>query len=559
MLMSRFLKRCTPIFCGLLTSAAVAAQNPLAGRQPLPVLRSASEALHIVADGRPQPGAWLVNPAVRPDIYETAARHVVFCSPTDTLEFRLEKGETRDFVVLTAAGDSAFTRIVAVSANPLEEPSEQMLSLAPSGRLSREQAAFDIDALVYTLSEVHPDLFAMCRQADFFRAVQEAKAALPDSLTPVELFRRAAPLVTMLGDGHTMLRFPYASYFTQERRRLPMNVEVVSAERLQVGRCIDGAIPAGSEILAINGHSAAEMLQAMMPYASGERDFFRIERIKYDFPALFEMFYAADNYEVAYRTDTLGGDTLRLSLPALTYGEIMRRMPTKRLLPPDTDPYSFRILKEEGAAVVDFRRCDDPQGMQQFADSLFATLRREGIRNLIVDVRQNGGGNSQVGDVLLRYLAARPFTQFARALMRVTPTTRRLLGDPSLVPGWSFSENADTSRFIRPLTAEEGHFDGRVYLLTSHQTFSSAGSFAWAFKEFGAGTVVGEEAGGMGVSFGDLVPYTLPVSRLFCTISYKRFWQYGADEEDIHGALPDYVVASQEALEKALQLIRENR
>ena len=389
--------------------------------------------------------------------------------------------------------------------------------------------------------------------------MQEAKAALPDSLTPVELFRRAAPLVTMLGDGHTMLRFPYESYFTQERLRLPMNVEVVSAGRLQVGRCIDGGIPAGSEILAINGHSAAEMLQAMMPYASGERDFFRLERIKYDFPALFEMFYAADNYEVAYRTGTSGGDTLRHLLPALTYGEIMKRMPTKRLLPPDTDPYSFRILKEEGAAVVDFRRCDDPQGMQQFADSLFATLRREGIRNLIVDVRQNGGGNSQVGDVLLRYLAARPFTQFARALTRVTPTTRRLLGDLSLVPGWSFSENADTSRFIRPLTAEEGHFDGRVYLLTSHQTFSSAGSFAWAFKEFGAGTVVGEEAGGMGVSFGDFVRYTLPDSRLACTISHKRFWHYGADEEDIHGALPDYAVASQEALEKALQLIRENR
>lgn len=557
--MDTFTRHYVPALCSLLLGAAALAQEPASGRQPLPVLRTPGEALHIVADGRLQPGAWLVNPAARPDIYETPARHVLFFSPTDTLEFRLEKGQTRDFVVLTPAGDSAFTRIVAVSDNPLEEPSEQILSLAPSGRLSREQAAFDIDALVYTLSEVHPDLFAMCRQADFFRAVQEAKAALPDSLTPVELFRRAAPLVTMLGDGHTMLRFPYASYFTQERRRLPMNVEVVSAERLQVGRSIDGAIPAGSEILAINGHSAAEMLQAMMPYASGERDFFRLERIKYDFPALFEMFYAADNYEVAYRTDTLGGDTLRLSLPALTYGEIMKRMPTKRLLPPDTDPYSFRILKEEGAAVVDFRSCDDPQGMQQFADSLFATLRREGIRNLIVDVRQNGGGNSQVGDVLLRYLAARPFTQFARALMRVTPTTRRLLGDPSLVPGWSFSENADTSRFIRPLTAEEGHFGGRAYLLTSHRTFSAAAAFAWAFKAFGAGTVVGEEAGGMGVSFGDFVRYTLPASRLTCTISHKRFWHYGADEEDIHGVLPDYPVPQQDALQKAMELIKEEQ
>ena len=99
--------------------------------------------------------------------------------------------------------------------------------MAPSGKLTREQAAFDIDALVYTLGEVHPDLFATCRQADFFRAVNRAKATLPDSLTDVELFRRAAPLVTMIGDGHTMLRFPYNSYFTPSRLRLPMGVEVV--------------------------------------------------------------------------------------------------------------------------------------------------------------------------------------------------------------------------------------------------------------------------------------------------------------------------------------------
>ena len=81
-----------------------------------------------------------------------------------------------------------------------------------------------------------------------------------------------------------------------------------------------------------------------------------------------------------------------------------------------------------------------------------------------------------------------------------------------------------------------------VYLLISHHTFSSAGSFAWAFKEFGMGTVIGEESGGMNVSFGDIIYYKLPVSGLSCTISFKRFWQYGADEKEIHGTLPDYAV-----------------
>ena len=38
--------------------------------------------------------------------------------------------------------------------------------------------------------------------------------------------------------------------------------------------------------------------------------------------------------------------------------------------------------------------------MKMFADSMFVTLREKGIKNLIIDLRNNGGGNSMVGDVL---------------------------------------------------------------------------------------------------------------------------------------------------------------
>ena len=71
------------------------------------------------------------------------------------------------------------------------------------------------------------------------------------------------------------------------------------------------------------------------------------------------------------------------------------------------------------------------------------------------------------------------------------------------------------------------------------------------------GTVIGEETGGMSVSFGDVLLYRLPVSRLACTISWKRFWLYGADENDIHGTLPDYAVPQEKALGKAFELIAD--
>ena len=550
-----FSRKWAVFFCSL-SAVSLYAQKEKESKS-LPILRAESNVVHIQADGKLQPGAWIVSPSVRPDVYKTTARHVVFFCGTDSLAFSVEKGAVRDFVILTGQGDSAFTRIVGVSANPLEDPSEEMLRLASDGKLSRKQAAFDIDALAYTLGEVHPDLFSVCRQTDWFGAIHRVKAALPDSMTPVELFRRVAPLVSMLGDGHTMLRIPYNEVFTADRLRLPMIVGVTTDGRLLSKGCVDGAVPFDAQILSVNGRSATEMLTAMRPYVSGERDFFVLSRLNADFMALFEMLYESDHYVVEYRSGT-DGTVHRVTLEPSTFAEIENRIqrPDRETVKKDglSEPYTFRILKDKGVAVMDFRSFDNPERMQAFADSMLTVLQNDNIKRLIIDVRQNGGGNSRVGDVLLRYLSPQPFVQMQKALVRVTPVTQRLLNSTNTAPGWYWHEVPD-SGFLEPYTTGQRHFDGETMLLTSHYTFSAAASFAWAFKAFGVGKVVGEETGGMGVSFGDFVRYSLPVSKLLCTISVKRFWHYGADERNIHGALPDYAVPSDEALDKALDVL----
>ena len=544
------------LLCAALLPQDIHAQNTCQTKF-LPVLHAYTDTVSYMEDGRTFQGYWIVEHEKHPDVKETTANHITFFNSNDTLEFTVKQGDINDFIIINSSGDSALTRIVGVSANILGNPPSWITEVMPSGKLTREQAAFDIDALAYTLSEVHPDMFAVCRQADFLSAVARVKQSLPDSLTAVELFRRAAPLVTMIGDGHTSMYFPYNTYFTPERKRLPMRVEVTADGRLTALSSVGGTVPDGAEIVSINGHATADMIKAMLRYESGERDFFRMARLNNDFHALFGMMHEADEYDVAYRTSE-DGRTLHAMMKAATYDEMKRLTPEKGNEKTPA-PYSFKILKDKNTAVMDFRSFENPEAMAAFADSMFTAISRKGIHNLIIDIRQNGGGNSAVGDVLLRYISSKPFIQMAAAMTRITPTTQRLMGNRTMLTGIYFFESGDSAGFIKPLTAEEGRFKGRVYLLTSHKTFSSASSFSWAFKEFGMGTVVGEETGGMSVAFGDILPYRLPVSKLPCTISYKRFWLPGGDENDIHGTLPDYEVKQQDALDKALQLISEKR
>lgn len=450
---------------------------------------------------------------------------------------------------------SVFGPAAAQTDNPLEDTPASLLRRAESGLLSREQARHDLDALVYTLSEVHPDMFHALSQDRFFKAVEQAATSLPDSLTTLELYRRAAPLVAMLGDGHTNLHFPFNDVFTETLRRLPLAVSVMPDYTLRVRYCIDNLIPAGAEVLSVGGVPAREMLERMTAFEAGERDFFRLERVNGDFAALFQMLYAADAYDVAYRAD--GERTVRqVRLEATTTEEIRKR--TTRPQQAAGADYSYSILPGGDVAVMDFRRFADAARMEAFADSMFTDLRAKGIRRLVIDIRENGGGNSAVGDALLRYLSPRPFAQMSKVVARVTPTTLRLTELADATPGWYYYDGEESS-LIQPRTPEEGHYDGEVYLLTSHHTFSSAASFAWAFKQFGMGTVVGEETGGMNVCFGDVVSYRLPVSGLTCSISYKRFYQYGADDTDIHGTLPDVAASSAEALDTAVRMARSER
>lgn len=511
----------------------------------------------LIIDGHPIAGGWHVSPELNPDILETTASEVIFVSDKDTLVIdNLKEWNSFDFVMLTEKGDSAHVKVNRNAVNPFENPNPELLKVASSGKLSKKQAIFDIDALIYGLSQVHPDIFSVCKQEDLFRAVNHAKASLPDSVAPMQLYRLSAPIVAMIGDGHTNLDFPYNSVFTAELKRLPVYVDVLTDRSIICTTSLDSIIARGDRILSVNSVSADSIINAMMPFVSGERPHFRISRIDTMFPALFQMLFASDNYEVKFQPAG-SKKVLSHTFPATTWSEIKKRCPsTKTGI--RHDKYSYTIDSINNVAIMDFREFYDKKQMEQFADSMFSDLSTKNISNLIIDIRNNGGGNSGVGDVLLRYISHEPFMQMDKALIRITPLTSKLMGEAGAEPMFIFQE-ADTAQYIKPRTLEEGHYTGNVYLLTSNKTFSSAGSFAWAFKECRMGKVIGEETGGMNVCYGDILRYSLPISKLNTYISFKRFWQLRADENDIHGTLPDIPVPASEALDTAMKLVKKNK
>lgn len=88
--------------------------------------------------------------------------------------------------------------------------------------ISREQAIADIDSLMYTISEVHPNMFGNVGMSTLFKSVAKVKEELPDSISAVDLYRRLAPVVAQIEDAHTSIEFPYRRLMAQTDLFLPM-------------------------------------------------------------------------------------------------------------------------------------------------------------------------------------------------------------------------------------------------------------------------------------------------------------------------------------------------
>ena len=66
---------------------------------------------------------------------------------------------------------------------PYDLPIPDSLRLATDKRMTKEQAIYDINALIYTISEVHPNMYAMCNQGEFMSRVNAIEQEMPDTIT----------------------------------------------------------------------------------------------------------------------------------------------------------------------------------------------------------------------------------------------------------------------------------------------------------------------------------------------------------------------------------------
>jgi len=163
---------------------------------------------------------------------------------------------------------------------------------------------------------------------------------------------------------------------------------------------------------------------------------------------------------------------------------------------------------EPGFVYFDFRAFWPSNTVIKEFEQEFNKLDLSKTKGIILDVRENGGGNSGVGSVIISHLINKPFRAWlfkirVKSLAKIAPRAwMRLAARIAALFGKKWYETYDK---IKPSSGKR--YSGPVVVLTSRYTGSAAEDFVAAVKESHRAKIVGETtSGGTGNGLFSILP-----------------------------------------------------
>lgn len=361
-------------------------------------------------------------------------------------------------------------------------------------------AGADLDALVSEIEKLHPNPYTVVTRDAFHTA---AASLGRRSLKPYEKMAELSRIVAMIGDGHTRLTLPIdpnSGFFTGHTptplpsdpglrvRHLPVRFFWFD-DGLFIRDAADSRL-IGAKVLRIGDDDIVVALEKMKPYVSADNETMQ-RLVVADYLAMPEMIAGAAIAPGPDRIDVVT-DRGAVTLEPIPFGS-----PVPWLKKPDARPFSFRYLPSERIVHFVYNEVanDAKESLADFAIRMFRFIDTHAVDALVIDIRQNPGGNGALNRALLHGL----------------------------------------------IRCEKLQGTGRVFVLIGRRTFSAAMFFALDLEQNTNAIFVGEPTGAKPNNFGESKKITLPASGL--TVRTSTLYHQHSDPRDMRDAIvPDIPV-----------------
>ena len=391
----------------------------------------------------------------------------------------------------------------------------------------------------HILEAWHPSLYWYTPKDSMNRYFDEGYAALTDSMTEPQFRKVLSKVIARVDCGHTSIRSSkaYAHYLdTAKLRQFPLIMKFWPDTMVVVMNLHrrDTVLHRGTQILSINGKTPRQLTDTLFPYIVTD-GYSPVGKYQYlstglHFSSWYDALYGyTDSFDIRF-ADAQGqvhetniplydprADTVHKSLGKVLQPGTGERGPgpAQRVRPPDrrsrkhSELLFNRSLSLDSATATAFMTLNTFEHgyhLRRFFRHTFHELKEKDVKNLVIDVRSNGGGDASLSTLLTRYLIDKKF-KLADSLYTIRRSSRydHYIGSGriySLLTWFVTRKGKDgyyhfghfERHYFTPFT--HNHFDGHVYVLTGGNSFSATCLFAGELKGQSNVSIVGEETGG---------------------------------------------------------------
>ncbi len=365
----------------------------------------------------------------------------------------------------------------------------QITGLYPPEDLSRDDRwRYDLDYLARRMEQIHYDLYGVMSRTQFDGAIRDLKSAVPD-LEDYQIAVGIQRILAMVGDGHTFM-LPLI-------RELGIHRYPISVYRYSDGLFVQAATPeyesvVGARVVSIGGTTVDKAWNAVAEICSHDNAsglMFAVQRYLV-IPEILHAVGVVDSIQaVPLTVETRDGGVVTVDLvpvAANDMGEDFVRArdgadaPVPLWLKDQESAHWFEFIEADKLVYAQYNQVQDMPGesVEQFSHRLFEFIDENPVEYLVIDMRNNGGGNN-------------------------------FLNKP-LVHGLIASEKVN-----RP---------GHLFVITGRRTFSAAMNAAADIEANTEAIFVGEPTGSKPNFVGETTIFPLPCNGVRVSIS-SLYWQ----------------------------------
>lgn len=428
-----------------------------------------------------------------------------------------------------------------------------VLSTCQNSFLTPQLMHEDLNYLNKYLRKWHPTYYSYTPKEAMNKLYSDLKDTCSVALSEREFMLNVRKAVVKVGCGHMGI---YLNRAPKDLKLIPLKVWILGNRMfVKAFNSRDSTLKVGDEILSINGENISDFIQKAKEIlvSDGFNESYKITQLESSLGIILYFLYG-ELPDYSLKVKNTEGGISEISIKSVINKEI---------------PISPKIIRDSSKLVIkgkavglyktDFDAStlvldvDNFNGKKQGRTfrKVFKYLKANQIQNLVIDIRNNGGGSIFKGNKLLSYLLNQPIIPFVISRKpNLTAFNPRLKGKffEKITPvlfmtnPLQFPSKDGWNHLFPFFKKSRHHFDGKIYVLTNSGSFSMASYVASYLKHKRNATVVGDETGGSEYasrsSAGGQIH--LPNSKIKVLLNLYQTKHYVGIEDSGHGVMPDY-------------------